>query len=140
MENETSYIMDHDSRGIPVLGKVSAGTPRFSENIDLGFVTTPAFKEMAANKNIFALQIVGDSMIEDGIYDGNYIVVRYTTEFTNGDIVIAYVNEEATVKRIYKRGSKIILQPANSELQPIEVDPTFSDFRVGGKVIDVIRN
>lgn len=140
MENNVNYVMDNEPAGIPILGKVAAGTPRFSENVDLGFVTTMVAKNMALNKNIFALQIVGDSMIEDGIYDGNYIVVKYTTDFTNGDIVIAYVNEEATVKRIYKRGSKIILQPANSELEAIEVDPAFSEFRVGGKVIDVIRN
>lgn len=140
MENNVSYIMDHESAGIPILGKVAAGTPRFAENANLGFITTLGTKELASNKNIFALQIIGDSMIEDGIFDGNYIIVKYTTEFVNGDIVIAYVNEEATVKRIYKRGSKIILQPANSELEPIEVDPSFSEFRVGGKVIDVIRN
>lgn len=140
MENNVTYVMDHEPSGIPILGKVSAGTPRFSENVDLGFLSNDATKDMTSNKNFFALQIVGDSMIEDGIYDGNYIVVKYTTDFVNGDIVIAYVNEEATVKRIYKRGSKIILQPANSELQAIEVDPAFSEFRVGGKIIDVIRN
>lgn len=140
MENNVNYVMDDDPTGIPILGKVAAGTPRFSESVDMGFLTSMPSKDMARNKNIFALQIVGDSMIEDGIYDGNYIVVRYTTEFANGDIVIAYVNEEATVKRIYKRGSKIVLQPANSELEPIEIDPAFSDFRVGGKIIDVIRN
>ncbi|MBL7996359.1 repressor LexA [bacterium] len=140
MENNLNYVTDNDPTGIPILGKVAAGTPRFSENVDMGFLTSMPAKDMARNKNIFALQIVGDSMIEDGIYDGNYIVVKYTTEFVNGDIVIAYVNEEATVKRIYKRGSKIVLQPANSELEPIEIDPAFSEFRVGGKVIDVVRN
>ncbi len=140
MENSKSYIPDNEPAGIPVLGQVAAGTPRFMDNVELGYIDNTSAKSLTANKNIFALRIVGDSMIEDGIYDGNYIVVKYTTEFSNGDIVIAYVDEEATVKRIYKRGSKIILQPANSELQPIEVDPSFSEFRVGGKVIDVIRN
>ena len=115
MENNVNYVMDNDPTGIPILGKVAAGTPRFSENVDMGFLTSMQAKDMARNKNIFALQIVGDSMIEDGIYDGNYIVVRYTTEFANGDIVIAYV-------------------------EPIEIDPAFSEFRVGGKIIDVIRN
>lgn len=140
MENETTYILDNEPNGIPVLGQVAAGAPRFSENVALGYLSNPSLQKLSSNKNIFALKIVGDSMIEDGIYNGNYIVVKYTTEFSNGDIVIAYVNEEATVKRIYKRGSKILLQPANSELQAIEVDPSYSEFRVGGKVIDVIRN
>jgi repressor LexA len=140
MENKFTYTLDQELGGIPILGQVAAGAPRFSESVELGFLHSPVAPNYTAHKNIFALKIVGDSMIEDGIYDGNYIVVKYTTEYTNGDIVIAYVNEEATVKRIYKRGSKIILQPANSELQPLEVDPSFSEFRVGGKVIDVIRN
>jgi repressor LexA len=140
METETSYIRDEANAGIPVLGKVAAGTPRFSDSISLGYVPFSSEKYARSDKNIFALQIVGDSMIEDGIFDGNYIVVKYTSDFNNGDIVIAYVNEEATVKRIYKRGSKIILQPANSEMQPMEVDPSYSEFRVGGKVIDVIRH
>jgi len=139
MENEISYQMDQNP-GIPILGKVSAGTPSFSESVALGYVQPVAATYPLNDKNIFALQIAGDSMIEDGIYDGNYIVVRYTTDFKNGDIVIAYVNEEATVKRIYKRGSKIVLQPANAELEPIEVDPQYAEFRIGGKVIDVIRN
>ncbi len=139
MESNLSYVRD-DATGIPVLGKVAAGTPRFSDSISLGYIHPSSQKYTHGDKNIFALQIVGDSMIEDGIFDGNYIVVKYTSDFANGDIVIAYVNEEATVKRIYKRGSKIILQPANSEMQPVEVDPGFSEFRVGGKVIDVIRH
>ncbi|MBX7153258.1 hypothetical protein K1X84_16645 [bacterium] len=130
----------NDGEGIPILGKVAAGTPRFSESVELGYLQTVSPSYSSHDRNIFALQIDGDSMIEDGIYHGNYIVVRHTTEFKNGDIVIAYVNEEATVKRIYKRGSKILLQPANAELEPIEVDPQYAAFRVGGRVIDVVRH
>ncbi|NUM80067.1 hypothetical protein HUU42_04615 [bacterium] len=130
----------NDGEGIPILGKVAAGTPRFSESVELGYLQTASSNYSSHDRNIFALQIDGDSMIEDGIYHGNYIVVRHTAEFKNGDIVIAYVNEEATVKRIYKRGSKIILQPANAELEPIEVDPQYAAFRVGGRVIDVVRH
>ncbi len=132
---EQVYV--YENQGVPILGKVAAGTPRFSEQTTLGHIPHAKYK---SDSGVFALQIQGDSMIEDGIFDGNYILVRSTTEYSNGDIVIAYVNEEATVKRIYNRGSKIILQPANAELSPIEVDPAYSAFRVGGRVIEVIRN
>ncbi|HMV25632.1 MAG TPA: transcriptional repressor LexA [bacterium] len=136
---EPKIIYDNQQNpGIPVVGKVAAGTPRFSEEISLGHVVSSRYSP--EDKKLFALQIVGDSMIEDGIFNGNYIVCRQTNEFVNGDIVIAYVNEEATVKRIYKRGSKIILQPANAELSPIEVDPQYQSFRVGGKVLEVLRH
>jgi len=131
--------MDDQKTGIPILGKVAAGTPRFSESVDLGVLHHTSSQYDWTDQNIFALQISGDSMIEDGIFDGNYIVVRHSEEFRNGDIVIAYVDEEATVKRAYRRGSKVILQPANSELQPIEVNPQITSFRVGGRVIDVVR-
>ncbi len=130
---------DDQRTGIPIIGKVAAGTPRFSESVDLGYLHHTSTQYEWNDRDVFALQVSGDSMIEDGIYDGNYIVVRHSTEFRNGDIVIAYVDEEATVKRAYRRGSKVILQPANSELQPIEINPHIMSFRVGGRVIDVVR-
>jgi repressor LexA len=139
MKNELSYDMDRDRTGIPILGRVAAGMPKFSDSVELGYLQHTSRQYDWSDRDIFALQVSGDSMIEDGIYDGNYIVVRHDRDFRNGDIVIAYVNEEATVKRAYRRGNKIILQPANSELQPIEVNPAVTDFRVGGRVIDVVR-
>lgn len=140
MDNELSYNMDQNRTGIPILGRVAAGMPRFSDSVELGYLHHTSTQYDWTDRDVFALQVSGDSMIEDGIYDGNFIVVRHDRDFRNGDIVIAYVNEEATVKRAYRRGNKIILQPANSELQPIEVNPTITDFRVGGRVIDVVRH
>lgn len=140
MNNELQYVRDADFPGIPILGRIAAGVPRFFDETTLGYVQPETHRYSIYDQNLYALQVTGDSMIEDGIFDGNFIVVKNTHDFANGDIVIAYVNEEATVKRIYRRGSRVTLQPANSELQPIEIDLKHTEFRLGGKVIDVIRN
>ncbi len=140
MDRPLQYVLDQDMPGIPVLGKIAAGTPRFFDETSLGYVHPATTRYSVNDKSLYALQVTGDSMVEDGIFDGNFIIVKNTTDFRNGDIVIAYVNEEATVKRIYRRGTKVTLQPANAELQPVEIDLNYAEFRLGGKVIDVIRN
>jgi repressor LexA len=129
----------HGTCSVPVLGKVAAGIPRFSESVNLGFISWNPETETSADHTIFALQVSGDSMIEDGIYDGHYIVVKYTADFNNGDIVIAYVNEEPTLKRIYRRGHLITLQPANPAFEPIVINTNHTPIRVGGRVIDVVK-
>lgn len=131
---------EHSETGtlLPVLGKITAGLPVFSEQVPLGEVHWNHAPEREKEK-YFALQITGDSMIEDGLYDGAYVVVRHGSDFYNGDIVIAYVNEEPTVKRIYRRGNSMVLQPANSAYEPLEINPRFTPFRIGGKVVDLIR-
>jgi repressor LexA len=135
-------ILDELSANItlPVLGKISAGQPTFSETNLMGEVTWKTGIPQKRSSEYFALRVTGDSMIEDGIFDGNYLVVKNGTDFSNGDIVIAYVNEEPTVKRIYRRGNQVVLQPANSAYDPIEISLQYTPFRVGGMVIDVIRN
>ena len=125
---------------LPVLGKISAGQPTFSETNPIGEVTWKTVSHQKHSSEYFALQVTGDSMMEDGIFDGNFIVVKNGTDFSNGDIVIAYVNEEPTVKRIYRRGNQVVLQPANSAYDPIEISLKYTPFRVGGMVVDVIRN
>lgn len=125
---------------LPVLGIIKAGQPTFSESAIMGEVNWSTEIKVKSALDYFALRVSGDSMIEDGIFEGNYVVVKNGTDFSNGDIVIAYVNEEPTVKRIYRRGNEIVLQPANSAYDPIEVSLHHTPFRVGGLVIDVIRN
>ncbi len=134
---------NHDPQtniALPVLGKISAGEPLFSESHPIGEIQWKTESPVRLSSKFFALQVTGDSMIEDGIFDGNHIVVKYGAEFSNGDIVIAYVNDEPTVKRIYRRGDQVILQPANSAYDPIEISLRHTPFRVGGLVVDVIRN
>ncbi len=125
---------------LPVLGYVAAGRPSFSETVPMGEVSWQNDQPRSLSSQYFALRVTGDSMTEDGIFDGNFLVVKFGTGFSNGDIVIAYVNEEPTVKRIYRRGNQVVLQPANSAYEPIEVSLAHTPFRIGGQVIDVIRN
>ncbi|MCB0833232.1 MAG: repressor LexA, partial [Bacteroidetes bacterium] len=76
MIEHLTYSNDTNPDGIPVLGIVSAGTPTFSEEVRLGFVAVPAHLLSSARNEVFALRVSGDSMIEDGIYDGNFLIVK----------------------------------------------------------------
>lgn len=123
---------DERSFEIPLMGSIAAGAPieaiRTNETIDIP-------RDMMG-KNIFALKVRGDSMIEDGIFDGDYIIIEQTQNPQNGDIIVALLdNENATLKRYYKEKDYIRLQPANSNYKPIRVKKVI----IQGKVRGVIR-
>ena len=121
---------------IPLLGVVHAGMPTLSyENYD-GFIEVPYDKKRFDHDSLFALKIVGESMIEDGIFDGDIVTVVKQSHANNGDIVIALIEDEVTVKRFYRENGHIRLQPANSTMKPIILD----NAEIIGKVITVIRN
>lgn len=123
-------------RNIPIVGRVTAGQPITAvENIEDYF---PLPEKMApAGDQVFMLEIMGDSMIEAGILDGDYVVVRQQNTAENGDIVVAMTEDyEATVKRFYKEKNYIRLQPENSTMAPIIVD----NVKILGKVIGVYRH
>lgn len=116
---------------IPLLGVIAAGAPieaiRTNETIDIP-------KDMMA-KNVFALKVRGDSMIGDGIFDGDYIIIEQTNSPNNGDIVVALLdNENATLKRYYREKDHIRLQPANSNYGPIRVKKVLIQGRVRGVI------
>ncbi|ABO66555.1 transcriptional repressor LexA [Geobacillus thermodenitrificans] len=120
---------------VPMIGKVTAGQPITAvENIEDYF---PLPKRLAAGeKQLFMLEVMGDSMIEAGILDGDYVIVRQQSSANNGDIVVAMTEEnEATVKRFFKEKDHIRLQPENVHLEPIIV----RDCTILGKVIGVYR-
>ncbi len=124
---------------VPLVGRVAAGGPILAEqNIEDHIVVG---QEISGGDDAFALRIHGDSMIEDGIHDGDLVIVRPQQDARNGDIVVARVEDEdtgeaeATVKRFFREGSQIRLQPANSSMQPIFV----RDVAIDGKVVAVIR-
>ena len=121
---------------VPIIGKVTAGPPITAvENIDEHF-PLPA-NLVPENDSVFMLKIVGDSMIEAGILDGDLVVVRQQTSANNGEIVVAMTEEnEATVKRFYKEAEHFRLQPENSSLQLI----ILQHVSIIGKVIGVYRN
>lgn len=118
---------------VPVVGRVTAGQPILAQqNIEETF---PLPLDFVHEDSVFMLKVQGDSMIEAGILDKDYIVVRQQNSARNGDIVVALIGEEATVKRFFKEKNLIRLQPENSSM-----DPIFSqDAVILGKVIGVFR-
>ncbi|MCX8052938.1 MAG: transcriptional repressor LexA [Armatimonadetes bacterium] len=118
---------------LPVLGRVSAGSPTLaSEYIEDTFPVPLDFLEGAEG---FMLRVKGDSMIDDGIRNGDYVIVRRQHTANNGDTVVALVDDEATIKRFYKEDNRICLKPANSSVQPMY----FDSVTVLGKVVGLIR-
>jgi len=120
------------------LGQVPAGTPLLAvENID-GYL--PVDRKAYRSGNVFALRVKGESMIEAGILDGDTVIVHEQPDAENGATVIALVDDEATVKRFYREGSVIRLQPANSAMAPLLIDAVRQDVRIVGRVIGVFRD
>jgi len=127
-----------DSREVPVLGRVPAGKPLLAEENIEGFVSVA--REMASGKEVFALEVKGDSMVEDGIRDGDYVIIRKQGTAENGDIVCALIAGEATLKRFYKKGKAVTLRPANKDYSPIVVSQEEpGGFRILGKAIGLTR-
>lgn len=118
---------------VPLVGNVAAGEPILAEENIEDTITLPT--EIVGDAPSFMLSVRGDSMIEAGINDGDYIVVKEQPVANNGDIVVAIVDDGATVKRFYKERNAIRLQPENSSLDPIIVD----DCAICGIVVAVFR-
>jgi repressor LexA len=120
---------------VPVLGRVTAGQPIFAEqNIEDHFPIPVDFVR-ADEKDLFFLKVQGDSMVEAGILDGDWVLVRRQETARNGEIVVALIEDEATVKRFFKEADHIRLQPENRFMDPIIVP----DAKVLGRVVGVIR-
>jgi len=118
---------------VPVVGSVAAGRPILAtENIEEVF---PLPRDIVKDDQCFMLQVEGDSMIEAGIFDGDYVVVRQQPYAENGEIVVALLGDEATVKHFRRRRNHIYLEPANRKMQPIPAD----DVQIIGKVLMSIR-
>jgi len=125
---------------VPLLGKVAAGAPLLAQEHMEDSVKIDSFLIGGAGREVFALRVKGQSMIEDGIHDGDYLFVRKTPSALPGDIVVALIEDEATVKRYYPEGERIRFQPANKDMQPIYVSK--ADFRstmLLGIVVGVYR-
>jgi len=121
---------------IPLVGDVAAGTDVLAqENIEELY---PLPSDFTGTGQLFMLRVRGDSMIDAGILDGDHVVVRQQPEAEKGDVVVAGIpGEHATVKTYTRKGSKVILVPANSRMEPIELDA--ADVTIFGKVVTVLR-
>lgn len=124
--------MKTEFKSIPIIGTVRAGTPILAvENLD-GYIPLPAGFD---SDESFALKVSGDSMINAGIYDKDVIIVQECRNAEDGEIIVALIDDEATVKRFYKKNGKIILHPENNEMD----DMIFDDVTILGKVKGLIR-
>ena len=125
---------EEKSVSVPVLGKVAAGNPIVAiEDIEC-YVPVP--EKLKRGKELFALRIQGESMINAGILNDDIVIVNRTPVAENGEIVVALVEDSATVKRFYKENGHYRLQPENDDYEPIIVDEVI----LLGKVISLIRN
>ena len=125
---------------VPLLGKVAAGAPLLAQENLEDSVKIDSFLIGGTGREVFALRVKGQSMIEDGIHDGDYLFVRKMPSAQPGDIVVALIEDEATVKRYHPEGDRIRFQPANKDMQPIYVNK--ADFRstmILGIVVGVYR-
>ena len=117
---------------VPIIGTVAAGKPRLAvEDVEDVFPLPTDF----IYGDGFILEVRGDSMIDDGIHDGDYVVVRRQQTADNGETVVAMIESEATVKRFYKEKQRIRLQPANKRMKPMY----FDDVQIAGKVVGLVR-
>ncbi len=125
---------------IPILGRVAAGEPILAEEHAEGSVVVDSMLVGGAGKKVFALKVVGESMIEDGIHDGDFIFVQKRPDADEGAIVVVMIEGEATVKRFFPEGDRIRFQPANVSMQPIYVRrDEFRDTQIIGVVVGVYR-
>lgn len=123
---------------VPLLGRVAAGQPNLAEqNLDDILRLDAAF--FAYSEGTFALRVKGDSMRDAGILEGDIVVVRPDDRPSRGDIVVAFWQDEATVKRFFRNGDRIVLRPENESYQDIVVEPRQEDFRILGRVVGVLR-
>lgn len=123
-----------NSVNVPLVGTVAAGQPIFAEQNYEGVYALPT--DIFGSDEMFMLTVKGDSMIKIGMFDGDKIVVKKQDTADNGDIVVALVDDSATVKRFYKRNGKYILHPENDDMS----DFVFDDVAVLGKVVGLMRN
>jgi len=133
VQDEPEENMDFKVRQLPVLGKVAAGSPILAEENIENYMAVPV--DFLGNGNYYILRVQGDSMIEAGIFDKDYVIVKEQRDAANGEIVVALLEDEATVKRYYKMTDHFKLQPENSAMEPIIT----TELTILGKVAGLLR-
>jgi repressor LexA len=133
---DTERAVDYDNvQAVPLVGQVAAGSPILAaENIEATLPLPTSF----AGEGTFVLRVKGESMVGAGILDGDFVVVRQQPTASNGDIVVAMIDEEATVKRFFRESDRVRLQPENPAMDPIYADEHV-DFAILGKVVALFR-
>ncbi len=129
---ENNYV------SVPLVGKVAAGYPVLAEENIEGNISLDA-SLLKSKGNLFGLKVQGDSMIEAGIFEGDLVIVKSQKICQNGDIIVALVEDESTLKRYVKKNGKTFLMPENPDFEPIDVTNN-KNFQIVGKVIAVYRS
>ncbi|MBT3605547.1 MAG: transcriptional repressor LexA [Candidatus Latescibacteria bacterium] len=134
---ERESTLSGDIREIPLIGRVAAGEPILAaENVESTLSVDAGF---VPSGDVFALKVEGDSMQKVGIMDGDIVLARQQTSAQQGEIVVAVIDEEATVKRYYQEGGHVKLMPENDAYEPIVVTPSADSFRIAGKIVGLMR-
>ena len=137
---ELSAVGEGEVVQVPVVGKVAAGEPILAQENITDHVRIDSVLLGDSGRKVFALRVSGDSMIGDGILDGDYIFVRKQLQAGPGEIVVAMIEDEATVKRFYPEGDRVRFQPSNPRLKPIYVSrDDFRETQIIGVVVGVYR-
>lgn len=131
--DDSFQLVRHEMASIPIVGTVAAGTPILAEQNIEGYFPIPA--DMIPSGDSFVLKVKGDSMVNAGIFSGDQIFVNCCNTASNGDTVVALIEDSATVKTFYKENGHYRLQPENDTMEPIIVN----DVEILGKVFGVFR-
>jgi repressor LexA len=134
---ELTRVIPRDIISVPVVGSVPAGHPiDATENIEGEIALDPS---LLPRGNVFSLRVKGDSMKDAGIYDGDMVLVQKQSTARPGEIIVAIIGDEATVKSYFPEGKTIRLQPANDAFEPIIIDKKSLTFQIAGKVVGLVR-
>ena len=132
---KVSLMGSHPAIELPLMGYIAAGRP-LEPHTDPNATFFVSASMLSGQKTAYVLQVKGESMIEDGILDGDYVVIEKVQEAINGDIVVAIVDDSlATLKKFYKENGRVILKPANSAMTPIYPN----HLTIQGKVVGLVR-
>jgi repressor LexA len=124
-------------RGSPILGQIAAGKPILAEENFQGLLNFELL--FGRDSALFALRVEGESMTGAGIFPGDFVIVKHQSDIASGEIGVVYIDDEATVKRIFLEGGRLRLQPENETMDPVLIDREDDRLRIGGKVIGVVR-
>ncbi len=131
-------LEDEEEDGLPLIGQVAAGEPILAqEHVETHYQVDPAMFKPQAD---FLLRVNGMSMKDIGIMDGDLLAVHKTADVRDGQVVVARVDEDVTVKRLERKGSTVLLHAENEEFEPIKVDLTSQHLAIEGIAVGVIRN
>jgi repressor LexA len=132
-----AQLLELSVRSVPLLGRVAAGEPILAvEHVE---ETLQVDAQLLRGEENFALEVRGDSMVEAGILDGDLVFAQMQDSARAGDMVVALIGEEATVKFYFPETGRVRLQPANPRYEPIFVEPASPEFRIAGKVVGLMR-